>query len=344
VDGQAAHRAGFQVGDKILEIDGQKLGTEMDPLELPDYFYNHRQDEIKVKISRKPPEGNATETELTVRPEDRPGWAYLALGPNVPFDVPSIGLAYHMVPTIVKVLPDSPAAKAGIQAGDYLKKIEFLPPPEGVKDGLGTETFEVIIDETEAEGQRNWAYAFRLMQITPARDVKLTMTNGREFTITPEASSEWFLPDNRGIRLEPMTEWQQADRFLEAVQMGITHTTNSASDIYLMLRNLIGGSISTKELHGPVGIAKVAYSLASNGMADLLLFLGLLSVNLAVLNFLPIPVLDGGHMVFLIWEGVTRSKPSERVLWVAQALGFLFVVTLMMYVLFLDIFVHKHVN
>jgi regulator of sigma E protease len=184
--------------------------------------------------------------------------------------------------------------------------------------------------------------------MTPARDVKLTVMNdqdeSREVTITPEPAQNWFLPDNRGIRLEEMLETQLAPNFLAAIGMGITHTKNSASDIYLTLRNLFGGSISYKELHGPVGIAKVAYHIASNGLPELLLFLGFLSVNLAVLNFLPIPVLDGGHMVFLIWEGVTRSKPSERVLWAAQALGFLFVVGLMLLVLFLDIFVHGHVN
>ena len=73
----------------------------------------------------------------------------------------------------------------------------------------------------------------------------------------------------------------------------------------------------------------------------MLLFLGFLSVNLAVLNFLPIPVLDGGHMVFLLWEGVTRRKPSRKVLEMATYCGFFFVVGLMIFVICLDVFVHK---
>ena len=72
----------------------------------------------------------------------------------------------------------------------------------------------------------------------------------------------------------------------------------------------------------------------------MLLFLGFLSVNLAVLNFLPIPVLDGGHMVFLTWEAITGRRPSERVMIGATYVGFAFLLGLMGLVLYLDIFVH----
>lgn len=122
--------------------------------------------------------------------------------------------------------------------------------------------------------------------------------------------------------------------------MGINHTRNSIIDIYLTLKNLITQKLSVKELHGPIGIARVAYQVSQQGLADLSLFLGFLSVNLAVLNFLPIPLLDGGHMVFLLWEGITRRKPSEKVLIAATYAGMAFVLSLMVLVIFLDIFVH----
>ena len=362
-DRSPAKVAGFKVGDKITEVDGKALGTQIDPLELPDYFYARRkggeretalvkgkpETDVIVTVARRQDEGEDEVIPLRVTPGDRPGWAYLPYGENVPLDIPSIGLAYHMIPSFVLgVEPGSPADKAGIKKGERLGKIVFLPPADDVSDVLGTKELEIELDEKEAEGKQNWAFAFRVMQMTPARSVKLTVTNqqdvSREVELTPEEVEDWFLPDNRGIRLQGMTETQKAEDFMSAVGMGIEHTKNSASDIYLTLRNLFGGSISPKELHGPVGIAKVAYNVAEQGLPSLLLFLGFLSVNLAVLNFLPIPVLDGGHMVFLIWEGVTRSKPSERVLWAAQALGLLFVVALMLFVLFLDIFVHGHVN
>jgi regulator of sigma E protease len=362
-DRSPAFQAGFKVGDKITHIDGKPVGTGMDPLDLPDYFYSRRpggeleevevngqlEKDVIVTVARRQEEGEDQVIPLRVTPGDRPGWTYLAFGEDIPLDVPSIGLAYHMIPSfILSVEPDSPAAEAGIKKGERLSKIEFLSPGDGISDILGKEKLEIKFGEKAAEGKQNWAFAFRVLQMAPARTVKLTVLNEkdepREVELTPEPVDNWFLPDNRGIRLEDMWETQSAKTFLAAISMGITHTKNSASDIYLTLRNLFGGSISYKELHGPVGIAKVAYHIASNGLPELLLFLGFLSVNLAVLNFLPIPVLDGGHMVFLIWEGVTRSKPSERVLWAAQALGFLFVVGLMLLVLFLDIFVHGHVN
>lgn len=362
-DRSPAKVAGFEVGDKITHVDGKAVGTEIDPLELPDYFYSRRkggeletvevegkpETEVVVTVSRRQDEGEDQVIPLRVTPGDRPGWAYLAFGENVPLDIPAIGLAYHMIPSFVLgVEPGSPADEAGIKKGERLGKIVFLPPEDGARDLAGTEELEIDLGEKEAEGKQNWAFAFRVMQMTPARSVKLTVTNqndeSREVEMTPEDVEDWFLPDNRGIRLQGMTETQKAEDFVSAVAMGIEHTKNSASDIYLTLRNLFGGSISPKELHGPVGIAKVAYNVVEQGLPSLLLFLGFLSVNLAVLNFLPIPVLDGGHMVFLIWEGVTRSKPSERVLWAAQALGLLFVVALMLFVLFLDIFVHGHVN
>ncbi len=358
-DNSPAARAGLRVGDKITHIDGVAVGTDMDPLRLPDYFYSRRtggerevvevdgqpEKEVVVRVARRQDEGEDKILTLRVAPVDRPGWTFLPFGENVPLDVPAIGLAYHMIPSFVLgVEPDSPAAKAKIKKGERLNKIVFLPPPDDEQDMLGSEQREIKFGEKESEGKQNWAFAFRVMQMTPDREVILTVTNDKEETrevrMKPEPVKDWYLPDNRGIRLLGLTETQVVPNFLAAMHMGYDHVKNSAYDIYLTLRNLFSGNISFTELHGPWGIAKAAYKIAAHGLPELLMFLGFLSVNLAVLNFLPIPVLDGGHMVFLIWEGVTRSKPSERVLRAAQAAGLLFVVALMLFVLFLDIFVH----
>ncbi|MEK6250112.1 MAG: site-2 protease family protein, partial [Planctomycetales bacterium] len=116
-------------------------------------------------------------------------------------------------------------------------------------------------------------------------------------------------------------------------------TQNKGLEIFLTLRSLIRGDVSIKNLQGPVGIANAAYKIASHGLGELLAFLGFLSVNLAVLNFLPIPILDGGHMVFLIWEGITGQKPSEKVVAMATWLGAMFILSLVVLVMYLDIFV-----
>lgn len=101
----------------------------------------------------------------------------------------------------------------------------------------------------------------------------------------------------------------------------------------------MGREVDMESLSGPVGIAKIAYKVAERGFVELLVFLGILSINLAILNFLPIPILDGGHMVFLLWEGITRRKPSITVINWAHAAGMIFLLSLLVFVMWIDFFV-----
>ena len=150
----------------------------------------------------------------------------------------------------------------------------------------------------------------------------------------------WYTPV-RGTLLATEYMIVKSKSPLAAVGDGVTSTLNSMVEIYLTLRSLLTGRLSFKELRGPVGIATIGYQFAKSGIPDLCMFLGMLSVNLAVLNFLPIPVLDGGHMVFLTWEAVTRRKPSEKVVIAATYLGVAFLLLLMVTVLWLDLFSHR---
>jgi regulator of sigma E protease len=90
-------------------------------------------------------------------------------------------------------------------------------------------------------------------------------------------------------------------------------------------------------LGGPVTIAQAAGFSAFEGIGKLLTFLTMLSANLAVINFLPIPLLDGGHMVFLAWEGVRGKPAGERFVVAMHTIGFVFIITLMLFVLSLDL-------
>src|SRR5690606_2613814 len=125
----------------------------------------------------------------------------------------------------------------------------------------------------------------------PARKVRVTVQSAdsektRTVEVEPVEASDWFLPDTRGIVLLPETQHRQAPSAVAAVEMAWHHTRNSILDIYLTLRNLVTGRLSVKELHGPLGIVKVASDFADVGIAPFLRFLGLLIINLAVLNFL----------------------------------------------------------
>jgi regulator of sigma E protease len=106
--------------------------------------------------------------------------------------------------------------------------------------------------------------------------------------------------------------------------------------VYSFLRR-IGTQVSPFALGGPVTIARAAGGEASEGVSRLLLFLTMLSANLAVINFLPIPLLDGGHMVFLILEGILRRPVSEKIVVAFHYVGFMFIISLMMFVLGLDV-------
>jgi regulator of sigma E protease len=172
--------------------------------------------------------------------------------------------------------------------------------------------------------------------------VKLTVRPGgqepsRTVTLASVVHPDWYVASDRGLRLMPALQSRKAETLFEACQMGWRQTRDSLTDVYLMLRGLLSRNISPKELHGPIGIFAMGVQVASAGFAEFLIFLGFLSVNLAVLNFLPIPVLDGGHMVFLLWEGITRRRPSERVYAAAMYAGLLFVLGLLGWVLYLDV-------
>lgn len=341
----------LRVGDRITHVQvGDEsplaVGNDVDPLDLPDFFAEHHGKSLKITVKRHV-EGDESNVEtVSLVPEDRPGWIEEPNAEDVPLSVPAIGIAFYLTPTVIHVVPGSPADQAGITKGERIEQMTLVRPDGAAADGFKEANFEIKFGGKDDEGNeinRNAAYAAWALQKAPTRNVVLKVAGSggaRDVGLTPaDESDEWF--PYRGMGLEYDTVELKADGLVASMQLGLTHTRNSISDIYLTLRNLFGGDLSVKELHGPVGIAQVAYKVAERGIPDLLLFLGFLSVNLAVLNFLPIPVLDGGHMVFLIWEGVTRKRPSERVLVAATYFGMMFVLGLMALVLYLDIFVHR---
>lgn len=342
-DGSPAARAGLKVGDKITHIDGKDVGKALNPLRLPNYFSDKAGETVAIVVKRQQDAANPTEVSLNVVPLDNPAWLEHPIYANTPLSVASLGIAFHVIPTVLKVEEESPAAIAGIKPDERIKKIKIMLPENQTSADWGDmPEVEYEFDDKNV----NWANAFWQIQMRPGWPVELTVSNKRqlrEVKLTPwvnpnqEPGEQWSLPV-RGIKMELLRETQQAHDMGQALGMGVAYTTNSAKDIYLTLKSLFTGRVSPLELSGPVKIASVAYEVAHQGYSELLLFLGFLSVNLAVLNFLPIPVLDGGHMVFLCWEGITRKRPNEQVLAAATYVGMIFVLGLMLFVLYLDIF------
>jgi len=352
--GSPAERAELQTGDVIAKVNGKAIGKELNPLRLPDLFEQACREgkTVEMHILRHRKEGGSDELSISVefQPDDPviPAWTEQPSAPDVPLSVPSLGIAFHMIPTVMRVDEGSPAADAGIQPQDRLKTMVFTLPEDAEKDGINDNkpvTVEFGTQDDSGRPIHNWAHAFWMMQGLPNRTITLTIAPGdkqqnvREVTLLPQKAEDWSLPI-RGIRPAVKLITLQASGPLSALQLGLKRGRDMLVDVYLTIASLFGGRLSYKELSGPVRIAKVAYQVAEQGFTDFLIFLGFLSINLAVLNFLPIPILDGGHMVFLIWEAVTRKKPSEKVMIGATYVGLAIVLGLMGLVLYLDIFVH----
>lgn len=338
--GSPAEKAGILVKDRIIQVQAAEsteplsVGATLDPTQLPDWFADHAGQDVTVTVEREG-KGGANKS-FTLQPTDARHWDFPA-GTSAPLPIPAIGVAFHFVPSVLAVEPDSPADRAGIKPKDLVTSAVFLRPDNWpVSDTW--EKSDVPVDV----GDHGWVYVNSLLQAFPSWKVKLTVKPGgqessREATLESVARSGWYAASDRGLRLVPALREQKADNLGDAFRMGWAETRDSVMDIYLTLRGLILRDISPKELHGPIGIFGIGVKIASNGFSEFLIFLGFLSVNLAVINFLPIPVLDGGHMAFLLWEGVTRRKPNERVYATAMYMGLMFVLSLMGWVIYLDI-------
>jgi regulator of sigma E protease len=106
---------------------------------------------------------------------------------------------------------------------------------------------------------------------------------------------------------------------------------------YLTFARLFQGTVKVEHLKGPVGIAHVGVAIADKGFVWLLFFMALISVNLAVINFLPMPIADGGHMLFLLYEQFTGRPPSVRFQNAAAICGLVILGTLFLVVTFHDV-------
>ena len=153
--------------------------------------------------------------------------------------------------------------------------------------------------------------------------------------LEPGEWAEWVNPD-RGFIFTTPEIVVQADSFGQAVSLGARETVDSVMRVYGFLRR-IGTRISPMGLGGPIAIATEAGHQAGRGFSELLIFLTMLSANLAVINFLPIPILDGGHMVFLLAEAVMRRPVSERVQLAFTYMGLALILSLMVFVFGLDL-------
>jgi regulator of sigma E protease len=181
----------------------------------------------------------------------------------------------------------------------------------------------------------------RLSYRLPTAAAETTAVETATWTIpaseaTQVAALAWDSPLQPGLFAPEQFRWR-ASSIGEALQMGIGETHRTMALTYLTFARLFQGTVKVEHLKGPVGIAHTGMVVADRGPVWLLFFLALVSVNLAVINFLPIPITDGGHMLFLIYEQITGKAVPIVVQNVATIAGMFVIGSLFLYVTFNDI-------
>lgn len=330
-----ATEAGIQAGDLLKTVDGKPIA---DPMKLPDELHKRAGFEVVFGLERagKPIEVKVKLSSTRYAPSAQP---------DSPVAISELGIAYHVLSTIASIEPGSPAAEAGLQAGDRITKIKVTPPSKEQLAELREKYHNEDLGQNEvtlpfAEDEHNWPCLLSIMQrLLPGTTVEFTWHRGDNpmtAKATPVAAKDWY-DSQRGWLLEPMMFVQKAGGLSEAVRLGTQETADATLLVYRSLHSVVGTKqISVRNFGGPWTIIRVALMQARQGMGNLLIFLTLLSANLAVINFLPIPVLDGGHMVLLIYEGIRGKPADERVQEILTWIGLIFILSLMLFVFGLD--------
>ena len=330
---------GVQAGDRLISIDGQPLG---DPVTLP------------IRVRRLAAAGKPIAVVVERDVDNAAKQMTFEIQPRVPqFDdeilptgqvaIPALGIAYKVSTKVAAVDPDSPAAKAGIKPGEEVTAIKLIPPAAENKNAKADPEQP---ESATIEFEKDPAWPYFMLELLPFIDpqtqAQFQIRDGKNSRTVDLQSVEWldasgkpFHLAQRGLRFQQLTALHTASSFADAIRLGAQETRDNLLLVFRFLGK-IGRQVPVTGVAGPIEIFRQAGNAAKQGIPELLLFLTMLSANLAVLNFLPIPLLDGGHMVFLLYEGIRGKPASERVIIAFTYAGLVFLLSLMMFVLALD--------
>ena len=211
-------------------------------------------------------------------------------------------------PVIGDTFAGNPAAEAGIQQGDRILTI----------NGESIQEWKDISESLQGHSNH-------VVSVTLDRKGEIIST-----TVIPRESG-----DRAVIGINPVMDVKQYG-IGESAVYAVTHTGSTIMEMLQGLWNIVTGH-SKGDVAGPIGVAQMAGQVAQHGFISLLLFTALLSLNLGVINLLPIPVLDGGHLVLLILEGITGRKLPEKALQYIQMTGVGLLLLVFVYSTFQDI-------
>lgn len=223
-----------------------------------------------------------------------------------------VALLEDRIGIVVRPQPGLPAERAGMLPGDEIVTVDGRP-----------------VDQ--------WKEFSEAVREAGGRELTLGVRRGDhtvEIRVRPQRCDA---DPGFSVIIDPVRELFSKETFAGALQAGLTCSVDLIKQLYVMLKRMFTGEVAAKNLGGIITIARVSYDFAQSGWARFLYFLALLSINLAFINVLPIPVLDGGHLLFLAIEGIKGSPVSPRVLGYGQILGLVFVLALLVFVTYNDI-------